>query len=121
MSGSTWIDEATGVRTNNEFNKTVFGNWVEVKPGETVSVTISYTLPFKLDITKPLTQSARYSLVVQKQPGALPPIVISTLHYPADYNVAWSYPTASATQPGQYQLLNTVLQTDTVAGVVLAK
>lgn len=46
-----------------ELGKTVYGFWTTVAPGETKTFEISYLLPFRKD--------NKYSLLVQKQPGAL--------------------------------------------------
>lgn len=122
ISGTVWTDEATGMRTNTEFQKTVFGNWIEVKPGESATVTVQYKLPFTLDISKLFSQSVRYSLLVQKQPGSFSPIVIADVNYPTAYTAQWAYPTAVQTaQIGRQRLLNTQLNTDIAAGLVLAK
>ncbi len=52
-------------RTNvsQESGKTVFGNWLELKPGETRQIKIRYILPFKFSKVHP------YSVYFQKQPG----------------------------------------------------
>lgn len=114
ISGTVLIDETTGMRTNTEFNKTVFGNWVEVKPGETATVIIKYQLPF--------TGPSPYSVFIQKQPGSFNSLVIADVSYPTAYTAQWSYPSAVQSQPaGQQRLLNTPLQTDLIAGLVLAK
>ena len=60
------IDKASGTVINTEAGKSVFGNWINTVPGETTTVTLTYTLPFVF------TNSKKYSLIVQKQPGATP-------------------------------------------------
>ncbi len=62
----TIIDEKTGTRISEENEKTVFGNWVYVSPGEEVKVTYTYQLPFTL---KKEGGIASLFLAVQKQPG----------------------------------------------------
>jgi len=54
----------SGTRITNEFNKTVFGNWITTKAGEDTEVWFTYKLPFF--VTAP---PSRYSLLVQKQSG----------------------------------------------------
>ncbi|MFA5994966.1 MAG: DUF4012 domain-containing protein [Patescibacteria group bacterium] len=122
VSGTVSIDETTGVRTNDEFNKTVFGNWVEVRPGETARVVLQYRLPFKLNLAGLLKQSDRYSILFQKQPGAAADTIISEVTYPQDLTVMWSYPNTVITeQVNHHELFSGALNADLLAGLVLAK
>ncbi|MBU1082958.1 DUF4012 domain-containing protein [Patescibacteria group bacterium] len=59
-------DEGTQIVTDTAFGKTVIGFWLTTEPGASSSVSLEYTLPFKLDIDKAGTD---YKLIVQKQPG----------------------------------------------------
>lgn len=43
------VDEQTGTRMTEEFGKTVFANYVKVKPGESTTVSITYSLPTSLE------------------------------------------------------------------------
>lgn len=75
------IDASSGTKITKEFGKTVFGNWVQVDPGEEVTVTLEYLLPFKLsfieaekgwfdDLLGGTRKSKNfYQILVQKQPG----------------------------------------------------
>lgn len=83
------VDKQSGTQISTENDKTVFGNWVYVSPGETVTVTYKYKLPFKIDLTK---SADSYSLVAQKQSGSLGSILNHRLIYPSDWNVHWQYP-----------------------------
>ncbi len=83
------IDKKTGTHIFEESNKTVFGNWAYVSPGETVILTYRYKLPFKIDLTKP-TDS--YSLLVQKQLGSIESDFNHRLEYPDDWEISWKYP-----------------------------
>jgi len=57
-------DSSSGTDIFEESNKTVFGNWLQVRAGDRKIVKITYKLPFKI------TQSAtKYSLSLQKQSG----------------------------------------------------
>lgn len=82
--GGALADEASGTRITSESGKTVFGNWVQVDPGEEATVTIEYLLPFKLSFSSESkgwwgnllenfgwgeTEKIFYQLLVQKQPG----------------------------------------------------
>ncbi len=57
-------DVLTGTLIGKEANKTYFGNWMNLKGGESKSINIKYKLPFKLALTD------RFTLLWQKQPGA---------------------------------------------------
>ncbi|MFH0805734.1 MAG: DUF4012 domain-containing protein [Patescibacteria group bacterium] len=90
-------DKKTGTRIFEESNKTVFGNWVYVSPGETVILVYKYKLPFKIDLTKP-TDS--YSLLVQKQLGSIGSNFNHKLEYPEDWKISWRYPEDSNLSSG---------------------
>ncbi len=57
-------DTLSGTYSGEEAGKTWFGNWLEVPGGQSKTVTLTYTLPFKLGGTD------RYSLLIQKQIGS---------------------------------------------------
>lgn len=88
------VDPVSGTRISEEFGKTVFANWMIVKPGEEKQVKLKYILPFKYNKIEQLknvdlelswweriknyfwpqkikrdNQPQVYSLLVQKQPG----------------------------------------------------
>ena len=83
------IDKKTGTRIFKENNKTVFGNWVYVSPGEQVVLTYEYKLPFKIDLTK---GTDSYSLLVQKQLGSLGSVFKHKLKFSENWEVSWQYP-----------------------------
>lgn len=83
------IDRKTGTHIFEESNKTVFGNWVYVSPGETVELTYRYKLPFKIDINR---STDSYSLLVQKQAGSLGSQFIHSLNFPEIWQTSWQYP-----------------------------
>ena len=98
IEGSPVIDERSGMRTTQEFGKTVFGNWMMVSPGELTQATIEYELPFKLQkpdksiLEKIFDRSSEifsYSLTVQKQPGKTN-YLTSSLELPANMSVSWN-------------------------------
>ena len=76
------LDTNTGTKIYVDSGKTVFANWTQVDPGQSITITIKYRLPFKLNLNQDLNkdsgnflnplQSAlvSYSLLVQKQAGA---------------------------------------------------
>ena len=91
IEGKVIIDEKSGTRITQEFGKTVFGNWLQVDPQNTLFVKVKYKLPFKIrpfDIFSPDIKSG-YSLVMQKQAGARAIPYSISLKYPSTWNVSW--------------------------------
>ena len=94
------IDDKTGTRITEEFDKTVFGNWIVTEPGQTNKIQFTYRLPFKLEpaslpsndwkkILSPLGKKlANYQLVVQKQSGASSDFE-SQIIVPDDWSPVW--------------------------------
>ena len=107
------IDKKTGTHIFKESNKTVFGNWVYVSPGETVILTYKYRLPFKIDLTKP-TDS--YSLLVQKQLGSIGSDFNHEVKYPEEWEVSWKYPEDLNLNSGMLNFSND-LKIDRFSGV----
>jgi len=107
------IDQKTGTHIFEENDKTVFGNWVYVSPGETVVLTYQYKLPFKIDLTK-LTDS--YSLLVQKQAGSLGSQFSHQLEFQTDWQVSWQHPEQGNLESGNWQI-ETDLSLDRFLGV----
>ena len=66
------INEDTQVTTEAAHNKTIFAFWVTTEPGQSRQVVINYSLPLSLS-------GGRYSLYIQKQPGANATRLTSTL------------------------------------------
>lgn len=106
-------DELSGTKIYNEFNKTVFANWSQLDPGETIEIKIKYKLPFKLtDKKQPISQNFAnqllekfdsilspnkknlysYSLLVQKQPGMNSSTIESELKLGDNFKSIWQYP-----------------------------
>lgn len=83
------IDKNSGTHVFVESGKTVFGNWVNVNPGQTVKMVYEYKLPFRLDLSQ---KPASYSLIIQKQPGIAPSQIESVLKLPYSLNADWKYP-----------------------------
>ena len=89
----------------NEFNKTAFGNWLQVEPGAESTLTISYRL-FKnpeaqSNFNKILSslskvESYKYSLLIQKQSGAHNVKINSYLFLPNTWQVKWFDNTAES-------------------------
>lgn len=91
VTGEVIIDGRTQTRISQEFDKTVFGNWIQTEPGESSTVTIRYRLPFRVERTT--WTPGKYSLLVQKQPGAFDPVLLTQVRYPDSWQRVWEYPT----------------------------
>ncbi len=66
--------DSSGTDTWEENGKTVFGNWVQVSPGDTSTVTFSYKVPIKVPLTADhslfsMPSPVAYSFFLQKQSG----------------------------------------------------
>jgi hypothetical protein len=59
------VMEPSNTRITQEFNKTVFGNYLKIDPGKTGHLIFKYQLPFKINDLP----NNQYSLTIQKQPG----------------------------------------------------
>lgn len=103
--GNVLLDEASGTRITNESGKTVFGNWIQVDPGEEVTVSIEYLLPFKLSfveesegwwnnflskISGEEENTTSYQLLVQKQSGSKNNLV-SQVDFPSGWEMTSLY------------------------------
>lgn len=92
ISGEVLQEEQTGMRISAELGKTLFANWVEVKPGESTTVSISYKLPFTVQASGWFEKTAAYSLLLQKQPGSFDPYVAFSLDLPDNLQVTSATP-----------------------------
>lgn len=105
---SAEVDPLSGVKTYRENNKTVFAGWTQVNAGQAFDTVISYRLPFKIEnikndangfdklrstlLNEKQNELARYTLLIQKQPGSQNIRVVSRL-IPPDYSrILWQYP-----------------------------
>ncbi|MEI9966820.1 MAG: DUF4012 domain-containing protein, partial [Candidatus Moraniibacteriota bacterium] len=115
IEGSERIDEATGTRIGTESGKTVFGNWVYVSPGESVTVEYRYRLP--LTVRAGAEHQASFSVFYQKQPGTPGSELVSTIRYPASWESVWQ--TGGNLVPYDHILiLEDALVTDKFSGLV---
>jgi hypothetical protein len=103
MALSEDVDAATGTKITEEHGKTVFGNWVQTKPGSSSTATFTYTLPFTLEMlsSEPtlmekiqdfvgIPSTDQYSLTVQKQSGILDRTTNVTFTTPSNINPIWT-------------------------------
>ncbi len=66
-----YIDEETGTRIYEEYNKTVFANWTYVSPQESAIITYKYRLPFRTDFDSDENgEFGSYAILFQKQIGS---------------------------------------------------
>lgn len=119
IEGTSMLDNSSGTRITQEFGKTVFGNWLDVGPGESKSVSLSYRLPFKFIPRSSLTQTSTYSILVQKQAGVDYTAYIQRLYLPSDQSVLWS--DERFTQKEDYMLVTEDLSTDRYFGLLSQK
>lgn len=115
---SMQIDPDSGTQVFEESGKTVFGNWVYVSPKESVTVEYTYRLPFKVILSDD-SDTVLYSLLAQKQSGAVPGKFTFAMQYPKEWKMAWSSPeqknsSASSVYDGPFA-------TDVFFGYVLEK
>lgn len=107
------LDSASLTKVYREHGKTVFANWSMIDPGETQTITLQYELPFVLKPPPPQTgwrgwlerwlhtePSLEYSLLAQKQPGALTTTLHSSVQLEAPAQIHWTYPTEAAASQG---------------------
>lgn len=83
------IDPESGTRIGEDAGKTVFGNWVYVSPGESVSVTYRYRLPIKLSFVQSEDISQSFSVLYQKQSGTQGVQLKSQVHWPDGVSPVW--------------------------------
>lgn len=92
----------SGTAIHEEQGKTVFGNWVQTRPGATSTVTFTYRLPFKVAVpTVSKTTAflndlldrpdiARYTLLVQKQSGVQDRVTRVRVETPDALQALWT-------------------------------
>ncbi|MEK7518658.1 MAG: DUF4012 domain-containing protein, partial [Patescibacteria group bacterium] len=88
------IDDTSGTRISTEAGHTVFGNWLSAGVGEVTKATITYTLPFTLNVGGLWAKTDTYSLLTQMQAGTRAGFS-STLHIPDAWQTSWQGSTAS--------------------------
>ncbi|MBU4314859.1 DUF4012 domain-containing protein [Patescibacteria group bacterium] len=85
----------------DEQGKTVFGNWIQTKPGETEVATFTYKLPWKFEQTNDsIFQKAKsyiglknlneYSIFIQKQPGVVTRTTTIRVFNATNQKVIWT-------------------------------
>ncbi len=106
----TLIDEETNTRISQEFNKTVFGNWIETTPEKSTTIAFKYKLPFKLQDLKInknsqgffqkiykktaqkfnlINETLPYQILIQKQSGKKDELWKYSINLPVDWRLVW--------------------------------
>ncbi|EKD58503.1 MAG: hypothetical protein ACD_56C00112G0009 [uncultured bacterium] len=119
---SVSIDSESGTKVYAESGKTVFANWTYVSPGETMTITYKYILPFSLFNVSigDGEQVDSYSLVVQKQSGSVGSSLESAIVFPESYEAGWIFPENSEKNEREIKSSQS-LKTDRYFGVVFEK
>ncbi|MFA6197551.1 MAG: DUF4012 domain-containing protein [Patescibacteria group bacterium] len=122
IEGRVIIDERSGTRINQEFGKTVFGNWAQVEPGQSIKLRLVYRLPINLKPDGVINRAVLYSLYVQKQSGSFNSVYRSTISYPESWAISGVWPDPNAVQADNSTFrIDTVLKGDYVFGTVFEK
>jgi len=85
------FDADTKTDIYQDMGKTVFGNWLRVKPGETKTVTLSYRLPFRFGEISSQGKTV-HSLLWQKQSGTMADKFSAQLELPKESLILRKYP-----------------------------
>ncbi len=127
ISGESLLNDQLNVSTNSEYGKLVIGGWMLTSVGESSTVSVKYRLPFKIAMGKWFHPTARYELLIQKQPGMRDPYVTTAVQLPDTfYPQAW-YPVTDAESDSADATVNTnhaltvLLVDDFTRGVLLTK
>ncbi len=135
VEGSTKTDAESGTTIHDESGLTVFGNWIQLEPGESKTVKLSYRLPYRFEdmLHAPASwtdrvkmtfgayvPSAEMKLVIQKQPGAAHRTIESRMTPPADWSIRSRVPEeAKIGSDGLH--FSATLDRDLYVGMVLVK
>jgi len=117
---SARIDEESGTKIYDENNKTVFANWVYVSPGESVTITYKYALPFRLSFDSLQHPADSFSVLYQKQSGSVGSKLVSQVNLPDNLKTIWRWPD-NAKQEGNSLKMETILDTDKFVGLAVEK
>ncbi len=112
------VDEESGTKIYDENNKTVFANWVYVSPGESITITYKYALPFKLSFDALHHPADSFSVLYQKQSGSVGSQLISEIKLPENMHTLWRWPDGLK-QDGNSLKMETVLDTNRFVGLAI--
>ena len=117
---SARFDEQSGTKIYEENDKTVFANWVYVSPGESVTITYKYILPFILSFDSLHHPADSFSILYQKQSGSLGSNLTSQIKLPDDLKTIWHWPD-NVKQSGNSLDMKTKLIMDKFVGLAVEK
>jgi len=106
-------DVISGTQIGVEAGKTYFANWIELKGGESKTVTLVYKLPFSIKNVD------HYSLTLQKQIGMLGQSVRLEMHFPGR-NLEWKNFDPDTLETSSY-VREVFLERDNFMGTVFVK
>jgi len=117
---ASW-DSSSGTRLTTEYNKTVFGNWLSLAPGESKTVELTYRLPWRLNPGTTWQDLRRYSILFQRQSGVAPIDFSSEFSWPDTFRLRWQ----EASRPTFIEKTSIKLvgdwQTDEYYGLIMEK
>lgn len=96
------FDEEKSVEIFSESNKTVFGSWIYVSPGEKNMASWRYRLPFKMSFDSE-KHTGVYSLLFQKQSGSRAKNITQTIVFPKNWRVLGNYAGDFSIQEGKIE------------------
>ncbi len=111
------VDPDSGTYIFQESEKTVFGNWVYVSPGETVEVVYKYKLPYKINFDAFTKPAERYSMLIQKQSGSKGSDFTGTIKLPGEWEAIWKSQGLNIKNTSE-NIIKTNLKTDRIYGIV---
>jgi len=114
------IDPETNTHIFEESEKTVFGNWVYVSPGETVEVIYKYKLPYKIDFDGFTKPADKYSILIQKQLGSVGSKFSGSIKLPNGWNTVWNSPELNLKNQNE-STIETDLKVDRIYGTVFER
>ncbi|MDI6778164.1 MAG: DUF4012 domain-containing protein [Patescibacteria group bacterium] len=117
---STRIDDATGTKIYTENRKTVFANWVYVSPGESVTITYKYILPFELSFDSLHHPADTFSVLYQKQSGSKGSLLSSEIKLPENMRSIWRWPENIDLEDNSL-IIKASLDTDKFVGLAIEK
>ncbi|MBI3120546.1 MAG: DUF4012 domain-containing protein [Candidatus Kerfeldbacteria bacterium] len=119
LQEGVWIDGKSGTSISTEMGKTVFGNWIETRVGQTSRVELTYRLR---PGDRPGARSRKatpYSLYIQKQPGDSRTVFSTRVSDQDHRSVLWKYPQALPNSSDSVWDQTVVLTTDQLFAAVL--
>jgi len=96
IEGRVTVDETSGTRMNEEFGRTVFGNWSVLDPGQTKTWTLVYDLPDSVP-----SGFQRYDLTVGHQAGSRNQVYGLVVDLPKQAKVRWTSDSSLAVEDGR--------------------